>query len=469
MPPATPRSEALLAILRRQRGVATSAELGDGLGLSQPTVSRALAPLIAIGRVLKVGAARSQRYLLPRAVRGVGTEVTLLRISAQGVPAPFARMVPLAGGGFWVDEADGVSELHDGLPWFLADMRPQGFMGRNFAHSHPELQLPTDPRHWSDDDALRALALAGEDLPGNLLVGEASRQRFDTLAQRLVRADSAADYPALAQGALQGTLPGSSAGGEQPKFCCITQGRSVIVKFSSAGNSPADQRTRDLLLCEHLALQVLADAGLPAARTQVFVQEGRVFLESERFDRYSPWRSDKGVASAHPGRLGMVSLLVYDAQYIGEMDNWAATALRMHAHQPPLLTEDDARTLRLLEAYGRLIGNTDRHYGNISLVLEGDDWRLSPTYDMLPMLYMPIAGEVVAQELDVRGMAPTEATREVWDEARGLALGFWRAAAAELRISEGFREIARGNNASFAAPAAVGTGRRRQPEVGTST
>ena len=157
MPPATPRSEALLAILRRQRGVATSAELGDGLGLSQPTVSRALAPLIASGQVRKVGAARSQRYLLPRPVRGVGTEVTILRVSAQGVPAPFARMVPLSGGGFWVDEADGVSERHDGLPWFLADMRPQGFMGRNFAHVHPELQLPTDPRHWSDDDALRAL------------------------------------------------------------------------------------------------------------------------------------------------------------------------------------------------------------------------------------------------------------------------------------------------------------------------
>ena len=449
MPPATPRSEALLAILRRQRGVATSAELGDGLGLSQPTVSRALAPLIASGQVRKVGAARSQRYLLPRAVRGVGTEVTILRVSAQGVPAPFARMVPLSGGGFWVDEADGVSERHDGLPWFLADMRPQGFMGRNFAHVHPELQLPTDPRHWSDDDALRALALAGEDLPGNLLVGETSRQRFDTLAARLVRAESAADYPALAQGALQGTLPGSSAGGEQPKFCCITQGRSVIVKFSSAGASPADQRTRDLLLCEHLALKVLADAGLPAARTQVFVQEGRVFLESERFDRYSPWRAEGAAPTAPatpPGRLGMVSLLVYDAQYIGEMDNWAATALRMRAHRPPLLTETDARTLRLLEAYGRLIGNTDRHYGNISLVLDGDDWRLSPTYDMLPMLYMPIAGEVVAQELGARGMAATEATRDLWDEARGLALRFWRAVEGEGQISEGFREIARGNS-----------------------
>jgi hypothetical protein len=31
----------------------------------------------------------------------------------------------------------------------------------------------------------------------------------------------------------------------------------------------------------------------------------------------------------------------------------------------------DADHLRLLEAYGVLIANTDRHYGNISLLLEG--------------------------------------------------------------------------------------------------
>ncbi|MGP1629604.1 MAG: type II toxin-antitoxin system HipA family toxin YjjJ, partial [Giesbergeria sp.] len=78
-----------------------------------------------------------------------------------------------------------------------------------------------------------------------------------------------------------------------------------------------------------------------------------------------------------------------------------------------------------------------------------DDWRLSPTYDMLPMLYMPIAGEVVAQELRAQAMAPTEATQDVWDEARRLALAFWRAAAVQGWISNGFREIARGNAAAL--------------------
>ncbi|MBC7916491.1 MAG: type II toxin-antitoxin system HipA family toxin YjjJ [Rhodoferax sp.] len=425
-----------LQTLRRQGGVLSGAELQAQLGVSQPTVSRALAPLIQSGQVQKVGAARSQRYVLPRHVPGVGREVLVMRVNIQGQATPFARMVPLEGGAFWVDEADGLSMRHGGLPWFLDDMRPQGFMGRTFAHAHPELQLGNDPRNWNDDDVLRALALVGEDLPGNLIVGEAAFQRFHTLTERASKVVSAADYPRLAELAMQGTVGGSSAGGEQPKFCTIVAQRHVLVKFSPAGASPVDQRTRDLLVCEHLALQTLADAGISAARTQIFMAAGRVFLESERFDRTH-------IINGRSGRIGMVSLQVYDAEYVGEMDNWAATANRMVARG--LLTVADARTLRLLEAYGVLIANTDRHYGNVSLLVPKDDWVLSPTYDMLPMLYAPVGGELVARDFSARPLQPTAATLPEWNEARALAQTFWRVAATDTRVSAEFRAIAAEN------------------------
>lgn len=61
----------------------------DALGVSQPTVSRTLAPLVRAGRVRKVGAARSQRYLLPRVVAGVGADIPIMRVDTAGVPAPF--------------------------------------------------------------------------------------------------------------------------------------------------------------------------------------------------------------------------------------------------------------------------------------------------------------------------------------------------------------------------------------------
>ena len=69
-----------------------------------------LAPLIHAGQVQKVGAARSQRYVLPRNVPGVGSEVRVMRIDTQGRPSPFARLVPLEGG-MW--DADARAELMD--------------------------------------------------------------------------------------------------------------------------------------------------------------------------------------------------------------------------------------------------------------------------------------------------------------------------------------------------------------------
>ena len=438
-----------LQALRKQGGVATAAELQAALNVSQPTVSRALAPLIQAGQVIKVGAARQQRYVVPRTVAGVGQSVPVMRVDAHGQASPFARMVLLEGGAVWVDETDGVSQKHDGLPWFLDDMRPQGFMGRTFAYAHPELQLGTDPRHWNADDVLRALALFGDDLPGNLIVGDAAFARFHTLPERARRAASELDYPSFADQAMQGTVGGSSAGGEQPKFCTLRNGQHVLVKFSPAGDAPTDQRTRDLLVCEHLALQTLAVAGVPAAETQLFTVAGRVFLESVRFDR-------PAISPANPqglGRQGMVSLQVYDAEYVGVMDNWAATAERMHARG--LLTSEDARHLRLLEAFGQLIANTDRHYGNISLLLQdsakGGDWALSPTYDMLPMLYAPVGGELVQRDFAVKGRPqPTAATLPEWPRALALAIQFWQTAAADTRISAGFRALAADNAVKLA-------------------
>ncbi len=82
-------------------------------------------------------------------------------------------------------------------------------------------------------------------------------------------------------------------------------------------------------MCEHLALHTLDMAGIHAARTQIFSGAGRVFLESERFDRTPA----AAVSGGQNGRIGMVSLQVCDAEYVGEMDNWAATANRMVARK----------------------------------------------------------------------------------------------------------------------------------------
>ena len=137
-------------------------------------------------------------------------------------------------------------------------MRPQGYIGRGFPALYPELRLPGRIRDWNDDHQLIALAMRGEDCVGNLIIGEESLNRF--LAGQ-PRSYTRADYPNLATGALAGQ-PGSSAGGEHPKFAVYSEGRHVLVKFASGDGAAAD-RWRDLLVCEHLALEVLREAGVP--------------------------------------------------------------------------------------------------------------------------------------------------------------------------------------------------------------
>src|SRR2546427_13225945 len=86
-------------------------------------------------------------YVLPRQVAGVGAEVAIMRVDTEGHASPFGRMIALHGGGFWVDEADGLSEQHDGLPWFLDDMRPQGFIRSEERRVGKECRSRWSPYH----------------------------------------------------------------------------------------------------------------------------------------------------------------------------------------------------------------------------------------------------------------------------------------------------------------------------------
>lgn len=76
-------------------------------------------------------------------------------------------------------QEDGVTLHSDGLPWWLFDMHPQGYLGRAYAARHgAELGLPERLTDWKDTHALRALIAQGHDVVGNLLLGDIARSRF---------------------------------------------------------------------------------------------------------------------------------------------------------------------------------------------------------------------------------------------------------------------------------------------------
>lgn len=412
-------------VLRSRRGAASSLALQRDLGVSQPTISRLLKPLIMNGHVLRAGAGKNQLYLLPQRVSDLGLSVPINRVDEDGRAHRFANIIALVSSRFCVEFTSGTPILYDSLPWFLSDMKPQGFLGRTFAKSHPSLNLHDNPATWSDVDTLRAIALVGDDLPGNLIVGSDAFARFQGQPRPAITSKRE-DYPALASRALDGDAPGSSAGGEQPKFCTRrADGTDLIVKFSPSGKSDVAQRWRDLLICEHLALETLHRAGESAASSSLHISD-RVYLEVERFDR------------TPAGRIGMVSLAAFDDEHIGQRDRWDKTALRLR--ERALMAPSCIERLLLLEAFGSLIANSDRHYGNASLLRQVGAWTLAPAYDMLPMFYAPSSLGVPDRPFDLSSVNASAETLDVWDRASKLAVSFWQAARSDTRISTKFRK-----------------------------
>jgi serine/threonine protein kinase HipA of HipAB toxin-antitoxin module len=203
----------------------------------------------------------------------------------------------------------------------------------------------------------------------------------------------------------------------------------VIVKFSPPRTSQVGQRWADLLTAEHIAHEHLAANGVTACRSAIFEYGERAFLEVERFDRVGD-----------EGRRGVVSLLAVDTARYGNLDRWASCAARLAADR--LITSADADRIRLLEAFGQMIANTDRHFGNLALYDQYDgQFALAPVYDMLPMLFAPINDQIVERAFEVPD--PTAETLSAWPQARALAEGYWERVSTEARISGEFRLLAR--------------------------
>lgn len=448
MPP--PDTARLLSVLRLRR-VATARELSAALGVSQPTVSRLLGA--ADGQVVKIGAARSSRYAAIHEVRGLGSRWPLYRIDGKGHPRDFGELVTLHGEGCWLDIDESPDWLHGefkdglfpGLPWFLDDLRPQGFLGRMFARRHArELGLGEDILRGNNDAVLTALLLRGEDAPGNFILGDSALEHaLRNTPSPIPSTLRAQRYAAFADATLAGEQIGSSAAGEQPKFTASIETdagkvRHVIVKFAERAQvNPIGQRWTDLLICEHVAGQLLTEHHLPAASTELVWSDGRMCLESTRFDRQG----------AH-GRRGVVSLAAWSDAHDGLGDNWAAAAERMQ--RQGWLSGDAVMQVQQLWWFGQMIANTDMHFGNLSFFLD-DALPLAacPSYDMLPMLYRPDSSGGLPVR-DFQPPPPRPDVLNVWQTAAAWATTFWERVSAHPEVSREFREIASDNRIKLA-------------------
>lgn len=432
-----------LAPLLRSRAPVSATELARVLGVNRATIARVLPSFGAA--LVTMGAARATRYALRRDIRGAGNQWPVHRIDAQGRASEWARLEALhdrhwrvlwpgkepewsghfsEGGGLW-----------RGLPFFLSDLRPQGFLGRNIARRVSRaLQVPEDPRLWSDEDIIVYLDAEGADLAGNLILGDdCLRRALGTMVEGFVETETR--YPELAALASMDP-PGSSVGGEHPKFATALADaadgrRDVLVKFSPPIDQPTGQRWADLLLGEWHAHEILSKAGLATPGARVLDLADRRFLEVPRFDR-----------TAAGGRRGIVQLEPLHAAAVGSHSRGWSTAME-ELRLCGLTGHDSVETAQRLQAFGELIGNTDMHFGNLSLWIDDTlPFRIAPCYDMLPMLWAPGAqGELVERKLTA--LPPAPANMDAWRAAFPMALEFWHNLAADERLSAEFAGYAK--------------------------
>lgn len=411
----TNRSETLRQLLRK--GPISVRQLTDNMGISQPTASRAIK---ALGdEVVRIGSGPSIHYVLRDELRGFSS-APIYRITEEGKVKPLGQLIPVYPDGFVMEQADNICLHSDGLPWWLFDMRPQGYLGRAYASRFStELGLPANPENWTDSDVIRALLAHGHDAVGNVLIGEQARNHFVDMPQP-VAVERATAYPSLALAVSSGEVPGSSAGGEQPKFCTYTERGHVIVKFTAPDDNPISERWRDLLLAEHLALKVLD------VETEVFDFGGQRFLEIPRFDRVGPL-----------GRKGLFSLRALEAEFVGRAREAWPVLVNELVKQGCVHPDAIAGTARLW-AFGMLIGNTDMHHGNLSFIsAHGRPYHLAPAYDMLPMGFAPKSGGGMVNTLRP-AMLLDAIAGEIWHESLELAERFYALVSDCNRFSASF-------------------------------
>ncbi|MFM7657030.1 MAG: type II toxin-antitoxin system HipA family toxin YjjJ [Burkholderiaceae bacterium] len=415
---------------RLAQGPATPKQLVDLIGFSQPSLSRAL---VHLGPALvRMGAARSIQYFLRDDARSL-SDLSIHRVDQRGALDRLGYMVPVRPDGFITFPERGKASLNEGLPWWLHDMRPQGYLGRAYAQKHARtLGLPDSVSDWSDTHALLAMLRHGHDMVGNLLIGDHAVHRFIQYegAEPVVAAAKPSQYAELARRAADGEPAGSSAGGEQPKFTAYAMtdagARHVIVKFSEVESGPVAERWRDLLLAEHLALLSLRDAGISAAQSCIIDTADQRFLEVVRFDRVG-----------RSGRRGMHSLAALDAAFVGLGNGSWPSITRILAAERRVDTAS-VEAAALLWTFGTLIGNTDMHLGNLSFMDDhGPPYQLAPAYDMTPMAFRPRNSGALPDRLAAPKIS-LDVPSVIWRRAFSVAENFYARVKAHGQFSARF-------------------------------
>ncbi|WP_397453595.1 type II toxin-antitoxin system HipA family toxin [Pseudomonas sp. NA-150] len=323
--------------------------------------------------------------------------LTLGKLTLNKGEGTFVYSPEAVEGSFWVPDpirfplTDKPMKIlkNEGVPGFIDDAMPDGWGERVLRR--------TQKGDLSKVDLL--LKSPNDDRAGNLMAG-VDRTPREGIGQRPVtelrasRVDRFIDVCEVIYDSQLGEKEleafkvrdqRSAMGGARPKRSFRTDNKMILAK-------PKDKYDDyDLPSIEHACMTFAASKGLSVANTALHKGEKVNTLLVERFDR--TWDQDTG----HFRRVPMLSgLTLLDAEWKAKTHpDWiyAALADELLRRGAP---EADRRELFTRMAYNALVGNGDDHPRNHAVIWKGDTWRLSPLYDVLPIL-----GEGPAQALSM--------------------------------------------------------------------
>lgn len=407
-------SEAVAALLARGEPL-TAAQLAAATQKSASSISLALGKLG--DRVHRMGAARSTKYALKKDILGLSADQAVLCPTGSNMDTPrhWGQLTLLHNNWLHVRSEKNEWLTKDCLPWFLAPLKPQGFLGRELARSAPN--FPPDPELWSLAQILYCAVALIHNPSGAFFL---NTYQTKTLAAPQDGSPLGDYYDTLAKETGQGLPAGSSAAGEQPKFVVsFRRNRPAIVKFTPPHGTPYGECWRALLLLEKLALDILQSHAVASAGSEILHTQQRTYLQSTRFDR------DAAVGTRH-----VVAIAALHAEFVGgSWTNWVKTSEALA--QKGLITQHELQQIATIFAFGQYIGNFDMHSDNLSFFVDDvitPKIRLAPVYDMLPMMWRPdihrgVSDSPIRPQLMPAGYADEQAQARLW------AIEFWEQAA----------------------------------------
>jgi serine/threonine-protein kinase HipA len=159
---------------------------------------------------------------------------------------------------------------------------------------------------------------------------------------------------------------GSSPGGARPKALIKDRDHLFLAKFASI----RDQF--DVVALEAATMELARRAGVNTAPTKLVPCGSRKALLVERFD----------VDTDTTGRYHLISM-----QTLQKADGYYNASYGDIADIIRRVSTDPIRDLSNLYnqlLFNALIGNTDDHLKNFCMIFDGDGWKLSPAFDLLP-------------------------------------------------------------------------------------